>query len=323
MSWTILSFYAHFSHRYRPKPTSRKRQQGDFYDIFRTPDPETDPLAGKSWIPVPFCGRVPVEPIVKMVLTGLGMLAELLIGAPTRNGVSELGIYPLILRYTTRNDTDYVKPLGTLGAGVSRYVHIAEYGSFFLFGVVDLLSIYLPLPVAASPLYLTLALGCQALLFNFHTQGHDSINVAIHQILLLFIYISIVFSALRIVKPRNLMINSGLSCSLILQGLALLQGGIILYSTSFVLDPFEPYNIQFISANTTWMLHVTCTFMLVVFLTIRKIMHRSQSGKYMPVLQEEEELVDLLDHTEEIMMPGSAPVHELDRRSVREDSSNV
>ena len=63
--------------------------------------------------------------------------------------------------------------------------------------------------------------------------------------------------------------------------------------------------------------------MLVVFLTIRKIMHRSQSGKYMPVLQEEEELVDLLDHMEEIMIPGSAPAHELDRRSVREDSSNV
>lgn len=222
-----------------------------------------DPLANKSWIPQPFLRRIPLEPIVKVILSGLGAFSELFLNVRfDTDGKSHLVLLPY--RVSFSNGTFY---------DLSRFYHISLYSLFVLSGIVDLVSICDKLPRAVSQLFFCFAFYCETILFSFHVHGRDPLNSAVHQFLLVFVISSALFATLRMLNPRNLFINAGLSGSLILQGTQFIQAGWLLYGgTEWNSQSHE--NVKFVSALAIWHLLGVSVFMLIVFIALRAVMYR-------------------------------------------------
>ena len=286
--WMIISFYAHFkSLSYSRHPKSRQPPVNLLSSLCTL---QNDSLAYQSWITLPFWSKVPLEPIIKIALTGLGVFCEIFFWAPLdQNGHNKLGIHVYRVDFIyTYNVTGYPKPLGEFG-DMSRFHHMTLYSCFLVSGIMDLLSFYLHLPSATGQLFLSFAFYCEAVLFSFHVHGRDVFNTAIHQLLLIFVYGCAAFSTLRLLNPRHLLINSGLAGSMILQGTHLIQAGFILYGTgTYIMNPTSHENVKMMAAVTIWHFHATCLFMLLVFITMRKIMLSSRSYNYIRVSEEEE-----------------------------------
>ena len=294
--WMIISFYTHFkSLSYSRPPKTQQLQCNPLSSLCTL---QNDPLAYQSWITLPIHSKVPLEPIIKVALTSLGVFCEIFFWAPVdNNGHSKLGlhIYKVDFIYTY-NMAGYPKPLGEF-SDMSRFYHMTLYSCFLVSGIMDLLSFYCHLPKATSQLFLSFAFYCEAILFSYHVHGRNVFNTAIHQLLLIFVYGGAAFSTLRLINSRHLLFNSGLAGSMILQGTSFIQARFILYGTNtYVMNPTSHENVKMMAAVAIWHFHATCFFMLLVFIIMRKIMLSSRSYKYTRV--SEEEGLDLF-HTDE------------------------
>lgn len=161
---------------------------------------------------------------------------------------------------------------------LNRFYHICLYSTFVLSGVVDLISLRVNLPRATSQLFLCFAFYSEAVLFSFHTHGRDLFNNTVHYFLLIFVVACSVFATLRILNPRNLFFNVGLSASIILQGTHFIQAGWILYGgIDWNLKSRE--NVKLITALSIWHLFCVSIFMVVAFVTMRAIVARMARTK--------------------------------------------
>ena len=248
-----------------------------------------DPLTWRSWIPQPFWPKIPLEPIVKVVLPGLGIIAETFFDVqPDGSGHNRLVAVVYVLVYDQPSE-QYIN--------LDRLYHISLYLAFLISGVVDLLSLLLKLPSRTSQLFMCFALYCETLLFFAHIPGRRTFNKGIHLLLLLFITATAVFATLRMFNPRNLLINSGLAGAMILQGTNLIQAGSLLYG-SRKWNPNGNNNPKFIAAATTWHLLGTGLFMILVFVVMRAILFKCCNTQgYIRVnsaeRQEKERLIDI------------------------------
>ena len=261
-------------------------------------DPD-DPLARKSWIPQPFLKRIPLEPVLKVVLPGLGLFVELFLNVKfDTDGKSHL----ILLHYRVRFSN------GTF-SDLNRFYHICLYSSFVLSGIVDLISICCKLPRAVSQLFLCFAFYCEAILFSFHVHGRDPLNSAVHQFLVIFVMSSALFATLRMLNPRNLFINTGFAGSLTLQGTQLVQAGWLLYGgTEWNLQSHE--NIKFVSALAIWHLLGVSIFMLLSFIVLRTVFYRFAKSRWCTLLslneheKEMHEMESLIPRMEDVMIAG-------------------
>ena len=250
-----MSFWTHF-----------KEPQGDC----RNPEFDfvhcsKDPLAPKSWIPQPCFPKIPLEPIIKILLPTLGIFVETFLDMqPDASGHYRLTIITYRVQYEESSE-QYVN--------LNRLYHISLYLAFVISGVVDLLSLLLNLPSRASQLFLCFALYCQSLLFYMHIGGRHLFNIRVHQLLLVFVIATAIFSTLRLFNPRNLLINSGLAGGMILQGTNLIQAGLLLYGGR-KWNPYSHNNPKFIAAATTWHLLGTALLMIFVFVAMRVILFK-------------------------------------------------
>lgn len=245
---------------------SNSNSQSGLLKIFAR-DPY-DPLSHKSWIPQPFWKRIPIEPIAKVVLPGLGVFVELVLNAK----FDEHGKSHLILWHyrVTFKDGQFID--------LNRFYHMCLYSTFVLSGIVDLVSLCIKLPRVTSQLYLCFALYSESLLFSFHVHGRNLFNNGVHQLLLIFVIATAFFSTLRMLNPSNLFINAGFAGSLLLQGTHLIQAGWILYGgTQWQLYSHE--NVKFMTALSVWHLLGVTLFMLVTFVVMRMILHRLSKTK--------------------------------------------
>lgn len=300
--WMIISFYTHFKGSSCSRPL--KTQQPPVNLLSSLYIQQNDPLSYQSWIKLPFFSKIPLEPILKIALTGLGVFCEIFFWAPLdQSGHNKLGIHIYKVDFIyIYNVTGYPKPLGEVG-DMSRFYHITLYSCFLVSGIMDLLSVYLHLPRATGQLFHSFAFYCEAILFSFHVHGRDVFNTAIHQLLLIFVCGCAFFSTLRLVNPRHLLINSGLAGSMILQGTSFIQAGFILYGTgTYIMNPTSHENVKIMAALTIWHFHATCFFMLLVFLIMRKVMLSPRSCKYMRVSEDEEglSLFHITDESERV-----------------------
>ena len=228
-----------------------------------------DPLSSKSWFPIPHLKRIPLEPIIKMALPGIGIFAENFISVQTnKNGTFRLAFTV----YKLEMDPDCAEFIY-----ISRLVHISLYLAFFISGLVDILAHYFRLPSKTSPLFLCFALYIEAHLFISHGRGSLPFRSAVHDMVLIFIVSAAVFSTLRILNPRNLLINSGLAGSMILQATHLYQAA---FATK-QFNPFSHMNATFIEIALTWHLLSVGFFMLMIYMIMSAVLsQRTNTNHY-------------------------------------------
>ena len=250
--WMLMSFWAHI-----------KEPQADQHPEFGFAHGKKDPFTRKSWIPQPCYPRIPLEPIIKILLPSLGIFVETFLDMqPDAFGHYRLIVFTYRVEYDESSE-QYVN--------LNRLYHISLYLAFVISGVVDLLSLLLNLPSRTSQLFLCFALYCQSLLFYMHIGGRRLFNIRVHQLLLVFVIATAIFSTLRLFNPRNLLINSGLAGGMILQGTNLIQAGSLLYGGR-KWNPYSHNNPKFIAAVTTWHLLGTGLLMIFVFVAMRVIL---------------------------------------------------
>ena len=227
---------------------------------------KNDPLAQQSWIPAPCCSRVPLEPIMKIVLPALGIFGEAFLNV--RDGKLVFQAFEVVFW----NDCGFFSVM-------SRLYHITLYLGFMASGIVDLLSLYCKLPKSTSQLFLSIAFYNQALLFYYHVHGRNMFNITVHKLLIICIVITAIFVTLRMLNPRNLLINAGVAAGMILQGTHLIQAGSLIYGTAKY-HPISHSNEKFIVAVTTWHVLGVNLFMIGVYLITRAVFTRLASRRY-------------------------------------------
>ena len=252
---------------------------------------KNDPLAQRSWIPAPCCSRVPLEPIMKIVLPALGVFVE---GFLQLNKLGNLQI--------KMYEVTFWKNCGFFSV-VSRLFHLTLYLGFLVSGIVDLLSLYCKLPKRTSQLFLSIAFYNQFLLFYFHIHGRNMLNSTIHKLLIIFIVITAIFVTLRMLNPRNLLINAGVAAGMILQGTHLIQAGSLIYGTRKY-NPISHSNEKFMTAVTIWHILGVNLFMIGVYLITRAVFTRMASRGYfkstgLDSAQEMERLIKTDEMTED------------------------
>ena len=228
MIWIVLSILTHL--KSKPNSTQGKKvnrakrdqstmNSASFFEYKRDLG-----LSRKSWLPLtcPAVSRVPLEPILKIVLSFAGILVEAFLEViRDRSGKAHIAgsVYHIY-----RND-------GSLN-GLSKLQHITMYGAFMLSGIVDILTMLVRFPHQTSALFLALAFSSEGILFYFHTGGREAIDVEIHFILTLVIGLCALFAFLRVKYATTFLVNTGLGFSIVLQGVWFIQAAYFLYPPS-------------------------------------------------------------------------------------------
>ena len=278
--WCINSILYHL----KAKPVQNSKGEGEecrrkkerqpkspssssFFELRRQHD-----LTHKSWIPITWT-RIPVEPLIKILLPMLGIVVETFFDLIYKEGKEQL----VFSVYSLKDDNGVLNDMG-------KFHHILMYGGFMLSGIVDLLSICVKFPKQTSMLFLTLAFGVEALLFSLHTLGRDTFNIEVHFLLLLSILSCVVFTFLRNFYATNIIVNLGVGSSVLLQGVWFIQAGYILFGgfireSSSTSDKLHHRYFMFIAACFAWNLFAIAVGNLVLWVAMSaclrsRLLHR-------------------------------------------------
>ena len=288
VAWIILAMLTHLKSKAggSSQATGKKAKHHSMVNGVSFFDYKRDiGLSRKSWLPLPCSplSRVPLEPIIKIILPFIGILVEAFLtvikdhqGRPHITGSV----------YHVYKSDGYLTDLGKLQ-------HITMYGAFVLSGIVDILTIFVKFPHQTSPLFLALAFLTEGILFYFHTEGRDAINIQIHFILTLVIGICALFAFLRTMYATNLLINLGLGFSIFLQGTWFIQAAHFLYppgGKGVIINEMNKHHggsdngpenhaaVMFIACTLTWHILFTVIGMLIMWVILLLVM-RSSAGR--------------------------------------------
>ena len=179
-------------------------------------------IKSKSYIPQPFCTKVPIESIIKTILPLIGIICEMFI----KDKEGHIVTYKFSLY---NSDGSFAK--------LVVLQHATMYSCFALSGIIDLISLCIQYPKHTSQLFTSLALVMEALLFYFHLGGRDPLDQRLHQLLVIAIVIGAVSAAMRMLYATNLFVNCTLALSYVLQGTWFIQIGVVLYGGSKIWEP--------------------------------------------------------------------------------------
>ena len=306
----FTTYWIYFEQSRSSNKTHKNNQRSSLLQLCE--HDSNDPLTRKSWIPQAFLKKIPLEPIIKMLIPGLGIFAELCLDVRFDREAGRTHL--MFTRYT-------LQLINGRFFGLSRFYHVCLYSTFSLSGIIDLVSLCVKLPRAVSQLFLCFAFYAEALLFSFHVHGRDPFNNAVHQLLLIFIVSCGVFATLRLLNPRNLLFNAGLAGSLILQGTHLIQAGWILFGgTKWDID--WPQNQKFLGALSVFHLFSVSVIMMITFLVMKAVLNRLAKTKrfsYLSLNNTEEERVSLLTLTaDDMTLPEATKSRHVEMNAIRE-----
>lgn len=216
LAWAVMAFWTGFKLQSRSKK-AKKPDGASSYSSYK----HDHRLSRKSWIPQPCCQRIPVEPILKILLPLMGVIVEEFFEFQPVPGNTDQ-IHLVVFVYTPVKNGQFM--------GEGKLQHIIMYSVFLVSGVIDLLTLCVRLPPRTSQLFLTLAFLAEGLLFYFHVGSEDrGLSTSVHQIITAITFACMFFSALRMLRAANLFVNSGLAFSIILQGSWFIQAGYLLF----------------------------------------------------------------------------------------------
>ena len=160
--------------------------------------------------PSPTLSKIPVEPLMKVILAVIGVLVEL----PFGNSA------------TLFNENGDV-----VADNLPNYGHAMMYGFFGLSGVVDLVMWYniLPLPPKFDYLALSFAFWMEGLLFSFHLSGRSELDVQVHTILYIIVFVTAAVFFLAAISDQLMPFMGFVKAYLLsLQGTWFIQVGFVL-----------------------------------------------------------------------------------------------
>ena len=201
----------------------------------------------------PCCGRtlskIPLEAIVKVIFAVLGIIGELLLSES----------WTLI----DKNGKFVADHLNNHG-------HTAMYSFFGLAGVIDLVKYYrlLPFPLKFDYLVMSAAFWVEGFLFFYHLHGRPAIDVRLHTILYLIIFITATMFLVDIFLGRKQLILFGLMRAFLVgvQGTWFLQIAFVLHGP----NPWKntPDNVAFLAVVFVWHLFLFFAVTLLLFAAV-------------------------------------------------------
>ena len=188
--------------------------------------------------------KIPVEPILKVVFAIMGVIAELLISR-------EMALFDENGEFISKH--------------LDNYAHSLMYGFFGLSGVVDLVIWYplLQLPPKFDYFVMSLAFWFEGFLFFFHLHGRDELNVRLHTILYIVVFVTAAIFLLAVISDQFINHMVFLKAYLLsLQGSWFFQAGFVLFGP----NPWKnsPSNVEFLGivfafhALTWFVIHLIC-----------------------------------------------------------------
>lgn len=180
-------------------------------------------FASRAWYPVFFgpgwLRRVPLEPLIKIILPFIGINGELWLGHES-------------WRTLNAPDGRFVVD------NINDWQHSAMYASFMAAGAVDLLGHYAGAPPGTDRAFLGLAYLSQFLLLVFHLKG-PPIEIMVHLILALQVAATVVAIGVEAAAPGSVVVASLRPALTVLQGVWWVQTAYILYVSDPAFDPEE------------------------------------------------------------------------------------
>ena len=206
----------HRSYRERVRRSPGRRS------TLRGSNPYVEPL----WYSCP-CARfskLPVEPAVKVSFAVLGVSLEL---------------YGSVNLFDENGDF--------IAGRLDNYAHSVMYGFFGLSGAVEIVMWYrlLPLPPKFDYFVMSLAFWIEGFLFFFHLHGRNELNVRLHVILYILIFVTAFVFLLAAIIDQFMPLAFFLKSYLLsLQGSWFFQAGFVLFGP----DPWKnsPSNVKFL-----------------------------------------------------------------------------
>ena len=282
--WVIISITTHLRHKPISDSQSKlsrslKRDAAvSSYSEFK----HSHNLSRKSWLPFSCCcGKFPLEPVLKIILSLMGIVVETFFDVVSNaEGHSHIAIKMYHIYDAEGNFMD-----------LSKLHHITMYFAFMLSGIVDVLILFLRFPWFISPLFFSIAFWTEGTLFYFHAEGRDGFNVHIHFILTNVIFFCAVMSFLRLFYSTVLLINLGVGCGMVMQGLWFIQAGFLLFppGTKVMHASDDHASTMLAVAYFTWHVVGVCVAVLVVWVVLSLVLKRSSKHvllrKKMPALK--------------------------------------
>ena len=187
----------------------------------RSSSTSTLQFTSKPWYRVFFgplwLRRMPLEPMLKVILPFIGILGELWIGHES-------------WRTLVAPDGKFVVD------NINDWQHSAMYLAFCMSGVMDLVGFYSQLPETTEHAFLSLAFLIQGVLLVFHLKG-PAIEVMVHLILVLQIFATFVSMILEGFNPKSIIISSLRPLLTLLQGVWWIQTAFIMFMADPAYDP--------------------------------------------------------------------------------------
>ena len=267
--WIFLSIWYHLQSKQK---SSKKRSTVRISETVQSIALKTG--CSKSWIPQPFYPNIPIEPIAKIISTGIGILGEtfLTLEVEKDDMPRRLEFHPFRI---FNSSGDFIQ--------VAKFQHVTMYGGFTLSGVIDILILVVSFPQDTSPLFFTLAFMCQGVLFWFHI-GHSVLNATYHKLHLVIIILCIIFAYLRTYHIKSFLVNLALGCSILLQGTWFFQptflvfkDGEVFWELHKITPPSEKLKHMvpmYLSAVFTWHLMTVAVTVLILWSIIYFIVNK-------------------------------------------------
>ncbi|CAG7835390.1 unnamed protein product [Allacma fusca] len=194
---------------------------------------------------------LPVEGIIKLLVTAIGILASVVAAYPS-------------------------------GFGQLQHVGDILYATVYLFfaisGLVDVLTFYCPyaIPYGLNHFSLALAFTIEGLMFCLHLQRQAFMEQHVHVLLVCAIFACAVVSLIEIVLPYSLLMKFARAFSSLIHGSWYIQSGFILYDPNRVTptqwNSSQDYNNALIWISLTFAWHAAGAFicLLVIILISRR-----------------------------------------------------
>ncbi|KAK3753242.1 hypothetical protein QZH41_004462 [Actinostola sp. cb2023] len=217
--------------------------------------------------------KIPFEPILKVVLSIVGVLGELFYESQ----------WVLL-----DSNNDFVQE------HLNNYAHVSMYSLFGLSGVVDLLVHYkaAPFPSGLDHVFLALAFFAEGMLFFFHLGGRPELIVRLHTFLYVISFLTSVVLLLEMkVDDRTPVPALSRAFLTSLQGTWFFQ-------IAFVLHGARPWknssaNVEFVAIAFVWHIFVVAALYLVIFVMAYR-------GLFAKLLRKEPGVIDADDSDDEL-----------------------
>ncbi|CAL5223553.1 g6086 [Coccomyxa viridis] len=215
------------------------------------------PYSARAWYDFPWAKSIPLEPILKVVLTFIGINGELWFGHEswrTLHGADG--------RFIVDN--------------INEWQHSAMYLAFLISGAVDLVGFYAPqgtLPPGTEQGCLGMAFVVEGLLFTFHLEGSE-LNWKAHLLLVMSILAAVGAILGEIAAPGNVLLGLARAQLVMLQGVWFMQIAKLLFEDNVLWDPRYHGSIMMVPV-----LYCTCVLSImaatfVLFVGLRLWQHQ-------------------------------------------------